>query len=660
MSLITRLFQRKESATGVAVAAFNVGQPIWTPRRYDKLAEEGYQKNVIVYRCIKEVAKGAASVPWIVRSGEREVSNHPLIKLLKQPNPRFSGAEFFEWFFACHLIAGNAYIEANRGLSGRQPPRELWVQRPDRMRVIPAKNGMVEGYEYEANGVRVRWSSDPITGASDILHFKDFHPLNDWYGMSPIEAAAFSIDQHNQAGMWNQALLQNGARPSGALVWETPPSEPERKRLEQTLLDQYQSPSNAGRPMIIGGKLDWKEMGATPKDMDFLNVKLSSARDICRAFGVPPVLVVEGEGTYNNRADARLELWEQTIIPLLDRATDSLNAWLVPMFGNGLTLKYDLDQVSALIPRRVQHRDMVVREYQAGLITLNEAREALEYEPMDNGDEVRGSGMFMLSDNAKREKKDWIPTGLTDIAEEIDDPLVVTRITGLTQALLDQLVRKFGADVVEEIGNRASFENTDRVQNYIQRRSGDLIRMINRTTRAAIRAELSAGIAANNTKDQLAQRIEDVFVDAGTRRANIIAQTESTRAAGFGSNEAIRQSGLSMKEWIATQDSATRETHSEMDGQTVSVDGAFRSSSGAEAEYPGGFGVAEEDIGCRCATIASLGTKEKSMSPEERKALWMKREEKRRTAESVIVPVMREVFKLQRDAVLERFKAVVQ
>ena len=48
---------------------------------------------------------------------------------------------------------------------------------------------------------------------------KLFHPVNDHYGLSPIEAAASAIDLHNAAARWNKALLDNSARPSGALVY---------------------------------------------------------------------------------------------------------------------------------------------------------------------------------------------------------------------------------------------------------------------------------------------------------------------------------------------------------------------------------------------------------------------------------------------------------
>lgn len=663
MGVFNRLFGlgKKESATARAIASFTVNQAIWTPRRYDKFSEEGYQKNVIVYRCVKEVARSAASVPWLLFKGDREIETHPLLTLLTRPNPVQGGAEFWEWFFSAYQISGNSYLEANRGLTGTRPPAELWVLRPDRMKIVPGPTGMVSRYEYDVNGQTVKFEIDQIKGTGNILHFKDIHPLNDWYGMSPLEPAAFSVDQHNEAGAWNQALLQNGARPSGAFIWEQKPDDKERKRLEDILLNHYQGASNAGRPIVLGGKLDWKEMGLSPKDMDFLNSKLTSARDICRAFGVPPVLVVEGEGTYNNRDTARTELWEQTVIPLLDRAVDALNNWLVPMFGPGLRLGYDLDCVSALIPRRVQHRRMTIEEYTAGVITLNEARAALDYEELPDGDTVKQppmSAFGALSAPGPKGHKATLHPAVVSIADEIDLPSVKMEVTSMMAEMLDELVKEFGEQVVAEIGAAASFENSSRVQSYIRQRSAELVSQVNDTTRDALRKAIAEGVTESESVEALAERINTVFDKADSSRARNIAQTESTRAAGFGSVEAITQAGIATKEWVSTQDGATRESHAEMDGQVVATDGEFISPEGGSAAYPGGFGIAEEDIGCRCAAIAHQDASEKSMTPEQRKACWDDREVKRKAGAKRMIPVIRKAFDLQRKAVLHRLQQV--
>ena len=109
-----------------------------------------------------------------------------------------------------------------------------------------------------------------------VLHIRLFNPLDDYYGMSPLEAAARSIDTHNAASAWNKAMLDNAARPSGALVFAASDGHlttEQFDRLKSELESNYQGAANAGRPMVLEGGLDWKEMGFSPKDMEFIEAK---------------------------------------------------------------------------------------------------------------------------------------------------------------------------------------------------------------------------------------------------------------------------------------------------------------------------------------------------------------------------------------------------
>src|SRR5262249_6059682 len=153
----------------------------------------------------------------------------------------------------------------------------------------------------------------PVAGAGGgvppILHLTCFHPLDDHYGLSSLEAAAVAVDTHNAAASWNKALLDNAARPSGALVYAGPDgavlSDNQFQRLKRELEDTYQGAVNAGRPLLLEGGLDWKAMSLSPKDMDFMEAKHAAAREIALAFGVPPMLLgIPGDNTYSNYQEA--------------------------------------------------------------------------------------------------------------------------------------------------------------------------------------------------------------------------------------------------------------------------------------------------------------------------------------------------------------------
>ncbi len=385
--------ETKASAAGPLVAMRNPGRAVWSPRRFDAFAEEGYRRNVVAYRAVNQIARAVASVSWRafqdLNSGRRALETHPVLALLARPNPAMARSEFFEAVTGYLLIAGNSYVEAVAA-GGAGVPRELWPLRPDRMKVIAGKTGLPQGYLYSLGGGEQRWEADPVTGRSAILHLKTFHPLDDWYGLSPVEPAAAAIDQRNESDKWNMALLQNGARPSGALVYEPKGAEAANlsdeqfARLKEEVAAQFSGARNAGRPLLLDGGLSWQEMSLTPKDMDFLESRHAASRDIALAFGVPPQLLgIPGDNTYSNYREARLALWEETVIPLLRHLRDEFNAWLAPQFDGEVTLDFDLDDIPALAPRREK---VWARLRAADFLTLNEKRQAVGLGALEGGD----------------------------------------------------------------------------------------------------------------------------------------------------------------------------------------------------------------------------------------------------------------------------------
>ena len=283
-------------------------------------------------------------------------------------------------------MGGNAYVQSLKNDKGE--PFELYMLRPDRVRILPGQGGIPAGYVYEVNGKKRFFEVDPLTGESEVMHLKLFHPLCDWYGLSPLEAANSSIDQHNAVGGHNLALLQNGGRPSGALMIKTAQgvglSDKQRELIRQDIKDIYEGQANAGRVMVLEGDFEWKEMGLSPKDLDFVEGKNLSSREIAQAFGVPPMLVgVPGDATFANYKEARYHLWEDTILPFLELLKQELNLWLVPQFSKELRLDFDLDSIPALHVRR---ESTWAKISQADFLTLNEKRQAVGYSPIEGGD----------------------------------------------------------------------------------------------------------------------------------------------------------------------------------------------------------------------------------------------------------------------------------
>jgi HK97 family phage portal protein len=367
----------KASRALKAVALTLVGRPVWTPRDYAALAREGFQKNAVVHRAVRLVAEAAASVPLSLMRGGRALAEHPLSALLSRPNAREGGQRFLESVFGHLVVSGNAYVEA---VTVEGAPRELYALRPDRMRVVPGPDGWACGYDYVVGAQTVRFScrAEESGAVAPILHLTLFHPLDDHYGLSPMEAAATALDIHNAAGAWNKALLDNAARPSGALVMAGAAlSDAQFDRLKAELATNYQGAGNAGRPLLLEGGLDWKALSLTPKDMDFVEAKAAAAREIALAFGVPPLLLgLKGDNTHANYAEANRAFYRQTVVPLVKRTAEAIAHWLSPAYGEELSLVPDLDAIEALADER---ESLWRRVGAAAFLTDDEKREAVGY-----------------------------------------------------------------------------------------------------------------------------------------------------------------------------------------------------------------------------------------------------------------------------------------
>ncbi len=377
--------ERKASATGRVVAlAAGSGRVVWSPRDTVSLTRSGFAGNPIGFRAVKLIAEAAAALPVICQDRQRRYEVHPLLELMRRPNAGQGRAELFEALYGQILLSGNGYLEAVGGGVGL--PTELHVLRSDRVSVVPGPDGWPMAYDYTVGGRRHRF--DMSAEADPICHIKAFHPQDDHYGLSPLQAAATAIDVHNSASAWSKALLDNAARPSGAIVYSGADghgtlSADQYDRLVSEMEMQHMGARNAGRPMLLEGGLDWKPMGFSPSDMEFHDTKLAAAREIALAFGVPPMLIgIPGEATYANYQEANRAFFRLTVLPLASRVLATVSDWLSAHLGDAVELRPDLDQVPALaVEREAQWQ----RISQAAFLTDAEKRALLGLPPLEVG-----------------------------------------------------------------------------------------------------------------------------------------------------------------------------------------------------------------------------------------------------------------------------------
>ena len=339
-------FGRKSAGRADARPVLARGWSSWgaaeRPWSYEEGVRAGYVANPVAQRAVRLVAEGVGAVPLTGAVPEA-------VALV---GARTAGQALLETVAMQVLLHGNGFVRVMgassfaavphpaRPLASRPLPEgegfavfptDLFALRPERVTVERDALGWPVAYLYRARDSAQRIAAEDAAGRPALVHVRSAHPLDDHYGLGCLGAAAGAVAIHNAATRWNQALLDNAARPSGALTLEGETLAPEQfSRLREELDAQFAGAPNAGRPLLLEGGLKWQAMSLTPADMDFVGLKGSAAREIALAFGVPPMLLgLPGDAAYANYKEANRALWRQAILPLAGSILGALNEALV-------------------------------------------------------------------------------------------------------------------------------------------------------------------------------------------------------------------------------------------------------------------------------------------------------------------------------------------
>jgi HK97 family phage portal protein len=404
VNFFKKLFSAKESSFGSMLSSWNLNRPVWQEKDFNKLSREGYQQNVVVYSCIWLISKSAADIPIKVfkttGKTKKQIIGSDIEILLNRPNPMQDGVSFFQSIFSDFLISGNAFIES---VDISNTPNELYRIQPDFVRVVPGSKGVPSAYEITINGNMKRIAVDFTKKQLPIMHWKDYHPTNNWYGMSCLDPAAFAVDSHTSSLAWSKALLDNSAQPSGALIYS--PKEGSQKltddqftRLKKDLDSAFTGSKNAGKPLLLDGGLEWREMGFSPKEMAFVDGKNSASRDIALCVGVPPLLLgIPGDNTFSNYTEANKAFYRQTILPLSNQFIRLLSYWLSLKFGKEFSIELDIDNISVFSDERESYWN---RTESSTILTVNEKRKLLGFDNIAGGDVLLVSSSMIPIESA--------------------------------------------------------------------------------------------------------------------------------------------------------------------------------------------------------------------------------------------------------------------
>lgn len=364
---------------------------------YETLFREGYGKNEIVFRCVEEWATDIAEAQLRAYRntphGPEVVPDHPAVRLFDFPNPWMSGDDFSGGLEMYKRLAGNTFILKVRSMAGLV--RELWLLRPDRVRVIPDRDKYIRAYEY-------RDGTDTFEiPAKDIIHLKTRHPLDDFYGMAPLMAAAGRIDIDNFMKDIIKGFLRNSGVPAGILRVQGQVSEQEKALFRSRFRADFGG-DNAGNVMVVNGGKDAAEYTPMAMPLGARGLVIPELDEIDEArigmiFGVPQSLINSRVGmnssSYANKKSDREEFTQRQLVPEWQSIASALTQSLLPEFGylpadeQADFLAFDLATVQALAQDMDAFSARIIKEVQAGLRSVQSGMKALGLLPMaDPGD----------------------------------------------------------------------------------------------------------------------------------------------------------------------------------------------------------------------------------------------------------------------------------
>lgn len=350
------------------------------PDSYLGRTTEGYEQNPYVFKCINTRAKAVSLVDSLVldKQGNEHNDSHPLVRLLKRPNPGQSQTEFLH-IIEFHLsLMGNAYILPIHTKARKLT--QLHIIRPDYISYVPSGN-IFDPVQY--------WNVGTGEGMvqlapQDLIHIRALPGSDPVYGSSPLSAAGMSVAQQNAAREWNNSMLVNSGKPSIAVLIPAELTKDQFTEAQSRLESGFSGKRNAGKTMVLDAGKDVKSVGFSPTDMDWSSGMIISAKEIAIAFDVPPEKVGDSANkTYSNMQEANREFAAGFVKPELDLIWSGISRYCVQFYDDVSAITFD----AAMIPGiKADETDLMNAMNNTFFLTVNEKRASLGYGPVTGGD----------------------------------------------------------------------------------------------------------------------------------------------------------------------------------------------------------------------------------------------------------------------------------
>lgn len=356
-----------------AQVAIQQGIVTWQGQNAQQYVRDGYQSNDIVYSIVKLITDKAKLAPFHVykvvdetaakrykslmkqpdkienwnevkqlhkKAFELYTGDARLNELLKYPNGEDTWADLVEQWCGFKLLTGNSFIYAKmiEGGANDGKPFELYALPAQYMAII----ANVEVFPPVRVGYQLYYGKMWTFDTKEILHDKYFNPYwtvtgNELYGQSPLMAAARTLTRSNEAKTAAVASFQNGG-PAGVLFMNDerfdPTSGTQQAQALKKSISEKGGASNYNSIAVSGYKVDWKQIGLSPVELNIIESEKWDMKSLCNIYGVPSQLLNDSDNkTYNNQREGEKALTLRCAIPLLDSIAENMNRKLHSDWG---------------------------------------------------------------------------------------------------------------------------------------------------------------------------------------------------------------------------------------------------------------------------------------------------------------------------------------
>lgn len=338
-----------------------------------------------VFACVRAIAERVANIELNLMKRNDDgtavkVQSHPVLNLLKDVNNFMTFYDLMERLQSNQELRGNEYWFL--AFNGKIPAK-IYPLQPDLVTPVGGQYEYIDHYKYSVNG------ADQKIPKNQIIHFKQFNPATDIFGLSTLEAARVAAETDQLSKQYNKEYFKNSARPDVLLTHPATLSKEQQERLVEQWQQNHGGPSRQFRTAVASGGLEVKAFQITQRDMEFLQQRQFSRDEILAYFRVPPtILGIVGVSNYASAKAAGYAFALYTIEPKMQRIVNTLNEFLLPLFPNSENLFFEF------VTPVQEDRDLILKTYESGLknswLSINEVRRLEGLPDIENGDAVMG------------------------------------------------------------------------------------------------------------------------------------------------------------------------------------------------------------------------------------------------------------------------------